>query len=187
MTGMTPPPQEPEDPELDRLLAHGRLSGPQLEHMWAALAPKVAPARRWSWAWLSFATLPVMAAAAFLLWPRAVEPLQPRGTHASLLLETSCGAPTSPCRVGQAVRLKVAAPADGVVHVLMRSQGGWEPVGTSIPVRADQPHTLEQGLLLEAPDAPGGLDVAAWWTPVAQAPAAQPPADALVRHLDVVP
>jgi hypothetical protein len=194
---MTPPPS----PELDRLLARGRLGGPARERILdAVLARTARPAP----AWRRRALVVGLAAAApalMLLLVRAQRPgegdaLQPKGERApAVQLDLRCSEGTlGACPQGATLLFgAVGAPAGGYLAAFAQPEAGGARIwyfsaeSEAPPLGSAQPGTrvATRGIRLGPEHAPGRYQVQVWLTaqPVPRAGllVAGPPPGTLAR------
>lgn len=187
---------QPDDRQLDRLLAGGAPAGPELDALWSDLQLRMqaegiklgAPRAAWPWRRLGLLLAPALAAAGLMLWVVDLDPaserpaLQARGPATeSLSLETSCGAETSPCRVGAPIYLRLinGARAGDAVLVL-------ETPDEAIPIRAlrvkpGENPVLDVQLRPENADITGGLRLSMLFDPAPGEAPLEAPALAMAR------
>lgn len=163
---------EPHPPDkTDRMLAMGRPSGPELDALWAAVAPAVVPQPEPAWKrwWkVGVAFLPLAAAAtAAVVWigrPHGEDDFTPRGVAAAELgwIEASCGVGAKPCVAGSPIYFRVVdAERSGVAYLVVEQQpkrilvanaAAFKPGSTALPVK----------LIPEVQDVENGITLRTW-------------------------
>lgn len=161
------------DNELDRIMAGGKLAGPETDRLWERISSQaVVKEPAWkrllssSWVWM-----PVAAAAAALILfipGRRNGGFVERGA-ASARLEATCGT-GSACKAGEPVHVRITnLPAGGVVYVAHVPHGG-KAVIVSGPVPSTEGTlTLPLRMVPDAADAAHGITLRWWWRETAAA------------------
>lgn len=152
------------DVELDRMLAGGKLSGPEMDALWARIAPRVTTrkplwkrALRSMWVWMPLAA----AAVLLLVVGRRDDGFTERGGGGAQL-QATCGSPSSPCKAGDPVHLRFANLSAGVLYVAHVPADG-KPVLVAGPVTTEGGTlALPVKMVPDASDVENGITLA-WW------------------------
>ncbi len=163
--------------ELDRILARGRPSGPQMDAMWEKISSQVSPEPAWKQAWSKVVArwwllpAPLLAGAAALVilgTPVKDDRFVERGGVDGPVLQATCGGQGAPCPVGKPVFLRLGAAPGGVAYVALASPDGQAQLLAGPVTLRGEPQALDIRVTPEKEDVTGGLTLQVLVTPSPQ-------------------